>query len=578
MKRVGVLAPIRSISRFKVTRGQYAIGFVALIAIMGLGVSSYLASQATIDAAKVLSDVETPAASIIFTQRETLVYATRLAQWSNGGTTRRSVQIARSLLAQRLAVIDTSGRSMGSRAQPSYWKVIKESDALVASAPPGILPEAVHGEYNAKIVPVIDGILSEARSLVVSYQRSVDEEMMKAAKENARRDQINLLLFYIFLVFGGLFLVLNVRSNFKNYRDAGVALKAEQLRLNETIAELKAVQTHVIELEDISAAKNAFISTVNHELRTPLTSIIGYIDVMRDEDVGKDNSDVEMYLDVLDRNAQILLQLVESMLSLSRIDAAEGELPSTAVSINEVIDNAIFMMKPSTEKSRIIVKVNSTGELLVTGDAGQLNQIFINLLGNSIKFSPEGSTITISVDRRDMEDGQNIVSIGVSDQGIGIPPEEIDKLFTRFFRASNAESGHFPGTGLGLSIVQQVVKRHHGSVEVSSVVGVGTTFTVNLPIHVSSEEKMILDRRSDVLSRAIARLTNSTKEDFKEVTHDIGGALGFYYFESLGSLILENSRSILPHELSDLEFTTVKTDLLDKMKRQLESIESSSHV
>jgi signal transduction histidine kinase len=578
MKRERVLAPIRSISQFKVTRGQYFIGSIALISILGLGVSSYLSSQATVGQAKVLSDIETPAASIIFTQRETLVYATRLAQWSNGGTTRRSVQIARSLLAQRLAVIDTSGRSMGSRAQPSYWKVIKDSDAIVASAPAGILPEATHAEYNAKIVPIIDEILSEARSLVVSYQRSVDDEMIQNAKEIARRDQLNLLLFYVFLLFGGIFLVLNVRSNFRNYREAGIALKAEQLRLNDTIAELKATQTHVLELEDLSTAKNAFISTVNHELRTPLTSIIGYIDVMRDEKIDQGNPNVQMYLDVLDRNAQILLQLVESMLSLSRIDAAEGELPSVAVNINEVIDNAIFLMKPNTEKSKIEINVTATEELFVTGDDGQLNQIFINLLGNAIKFSPEGSTISILIDRKRMKDGHNCVSVAVSDQGIGIPAGEIDQLFTRFFRASNAESGHFPGTGLGLSIVQQVVKRHHGLVEVSSLVGVGTTFTVNLPIFISSEEKLILDRRLDVLTRGINSLKDSTRENFKAVTHDIGGALGFYHFESLGSLILEYSRSFTPNHLSEIEFIATKARLLEKMKNELESIESSDHV
>lgn len=545
---------------------------------MGLGISSYFASQATVGQAKILSDVETPAASIIFTQRETLVYATRLAQWSNGGTTRRSVQIARSLLAQRLAVIDTSGRSMGSRAQPSYWNVITESDAIVESAPAGILPEEVHQRYNEQIVPIIDEILSEARSLVVSYQRSVDAEMIQNAKEIAQRDQFNLLLFYIFLLFGGIFLVMNLRSNFRNYREAGLALKAEQLRLDETIAELKATQSHVTELEDLSTSKNAFISTVNHELRTPLTSIIGYIDVIRDEKIGEGNPRVQMYLDVLDRNAQILLQLVESMLSLSRIDAAEGELPSAAVNINEVIDNAIFLMKPNTEKSNIHINVTAVDEIFVTGDDGQLNQIFINLLGNAIKFSPEGSTISISVDRKRTSDGLECVSVGVSDQGIGIPPGEIDQLFTRFFRASNAESGHFPGTGLGLSIVQQVVKRHHGSVEVSSVVGVGTTFTVNLPIFISSEERLILDRRSDVLARAIINLKDSTRENFKAVTHDIGGAIGFYYFESLGSLILEYSRSFSPDELSDIEFVATKARLLEQMNSALESTESRSHV
>jgi hypothetical protein len=134
--------------------------------------------------AQVLSDIETPAASIIFTQRETLVYATRLAQWSTGGTSRREVQIARSLLAQRLAVIDSSGKSMGSRANSQYWKALRESDAIIAAAPMGLLPENLHRKVNAEISPVIDSIVAEARDLVVSYQRSVDKDLA----ENARRE------------------------------------------------------------------------------------------------------------------------------------------------------------------------------------------------------------------------------------------------------------------------------------------------------------------------------------------------------------------------------------------------------
>jgi hypothetical protein len=169
------------------------------------------------------------------------------------------------------------------------------------------------------------------------------------------------------------------------------------------------------------------------------------------------------------------------------------------------------------------------------------------------------------------------VSISVSDQGIGIPPDEIEQLFTRFFRASNAESGHFPGTGLGLSIVQQVVKRHNGSVGVSSVVGVGTTFTVNLPMYITSEEKLILDRRSDVLIRAMDRLKESTQDNFKDITHDIGGAVGFYYFEILSHLLLEESRSISSEGLSEIDFLASKELLLEQMSNELKTIESGVH-
>lgn len=395
--------------------------------------------------------------------------------------------------------------------------------------------------------------------------------MIAASQRTAERDRLNLLFFYVFLIASGLFLFLNVRTNFRNYRLARVALDTEQKQLDETIAELKRTQSTVVELQDLNLAKNAFISTVNHELRTPLTSIIGYLDVIKNEKLAESIPDLSMYLDVLDRNAQILLNLVESMLSLSKIDAAAGKLSEAKVSLNEVIDNAIFIMKPATEKSDIKVVFTAEDELFVSGDAGQLNQVYINLLGNAVKFSPAHSSVLIQMDRSKDLNGREYARVTVTDHGIGIPQEDINHLFTRFFRAKNADSGQYPGTGLGLSIVQQVVSRHKGVVHVASAVGIGTTFTVEIPLFLTDEEKMILDRRNEVLARAISSLEKSAPETIKAITHEVGGAIGFYGFEAIGTQILDYSRS-LGDEIALHEFTAEKTRLLALMKDELERI------
>jgi signal transduction histidine kinase len=541
------------------------MAIIAAVAILGVGLSSILQSNSTESQSKILSSVETPAATIIFTQRETLVYATRLAQWSNGGTPRRNVQIARNILAQRLAVIDTSGRSMGSRAQSSYWDALKSSDALVALAPAGILPENLHPDMNKKISPIIDQILAESRELAVSYQRTIDQDLLERAQATADRDRLNLILFYIFIAFGSLFMFFNVRTNFRNYRVARIALDVEQKRLDDTLDELRQTQSTVLELQDLDQAKNAFISTVNHELRTPLTSIIGYIEVIRDEKLDGDNPILLQYLDVLDRNAQILLNLVESMLSISRIDAQEGRLPDTKVCLNDIIDNAIFVMRPALDRTAITVTFNADEERCVQGDQGQLNQVFINLLANAIKFSPEKSNIEIALDSSVDHTGLAFARVSITDHGIGIPQEDISHLFTRFFRAKNADSGQYPGTGLGLAIVQQVVNRHLGKVHLQSEVGKGTTFYIEIPLFLSPEEKMIAERRSDVLARAIASLEAATPETIKEVTHEIGGAIGFYGFEEQGRELLKYSRFFDP-STSLMQFSADKARLLQLLK------------
>lgn len=533
---------LKSLIRFQITKVQYLLLAISLSAVAILGYSSITSSSQTLQTANVLSNVESPAASIIFTQRETLVYATRLAQWSHGGTTRREVQIARNLLAQRLAVIDTSGRSMGSRAGADYWQALSNSDAIVASSPSGVLPESLHESVGLSIAPVIDEILATSRDLVVSYQKSIDQEYVDQVKKVADSDRINLISFYIFILFMGAFLFLNVRTNFRVYRHARVILNEDQQRLDQAIKDLLSAQTAVAELQDLNQAKNAFISTVNHELRTPLTSIIGYIDVMREEEIGRLNPDVDHYLEVLDRNAQILLNLVESMLSLSKIDAAQGKLSSEKVSLHKVIDNSIFVMQPVIKKSDITVSFMEDSDHIVQGDAGQLSQVFINLIGNAVKFSPAGSTIDICLDAYMHSSGLEYARIKVRDHGIGIPPEDIKRLFTRFFRAKNAVSEQYPGTGLGLAIAQQAVELHGGNISVTSELNEGTTFTIEIPLYLTPEERMIVDRRSDVLARAVKTISASTMSTLKDTTHEIGGAIGFYGFEEEGKLILNYSR------------------------------------
>ena len=473
-------APV--ISHYKITKLQALLAAIAVIALVTLGFSSITELRSADQRSRILSDIETPAASIIFTQRETLVYATKLALWSNGGTPRRNVQIARNLLAQRLSVVDSSGRTMGSRADKGYWDALNKSDAIVSAAPMGVLPENLHQEINRALLPVIDQILEQARNLVVSYQRSVDQEMVNLAKETAERDSFNLLLLYIVFIASGFFLVLNVRSNFLNYRMARAVIEEEQIRLERTIQELKSAQNRVTQLEDLDSAKNALISTVNHELRTPLTSIIGYIDLLHRDREKLTSAEYKTYLEVLERNAQVLLSLVESMLSLSKFDNAEGKLSRDSVDLFEVIDNALFTMKPAIEKAEISLAFKSDSRPFVRGDSGQLSQVFINLIANAVKFSSHQSAITVLLTSISSPGAGDFAEVTIRDSGIGIPADDIPRIFTRFFRAKNVDSGKYQGTGLGLSIVERAIAHHGGRIKVDSELGRGTTFTVELPI------------------------------------------------------------------------------------------------
>ena len=566
---------LSEVAKFKVTRFQYFLAFLSLISLTGLGASFLIDSRATINDSKVLSNVETPAATIIFTQRETLVYSTRLAQWVNGGIPRREVQIARQLLAQRLAVVDSSGLSMGERADAEFWSALKDSDVLLESTYPGILKEADHARINRLATPIIDKILLEARNLVVDYQRSVDQVFISKAEESAKRERFILFFFYSFVILGGLFLILNVRTNFKNYRLSRLAIEKEAQRLDETIQELKKTQATVTVLQDLNEQKNAFISNVNHELRTPLTSIIGYTDVIRELEEAKGSHEYDTYLDVVDRNAEILLKLVESILSLSKLDSSKGKFEKQKLSVNDSVESALFLLKPASEKAGIAINFEHASDdpCFIAGDAGQLSQIFINLIGNAVKFSPAHSEVTVTLDRLTKPSGVRYARVRVKDQGIGIPKDDLQHLFTRFFRATNAISDQYPGTGLGLTIVNQSVQNHGGFVEVESEENKGTTFTVLFPEFLSSEEELINSRREIVLTRAIDHLRASTPAELKDTTHSMGGAIGFYGFEDEGEKVLDFSRALeksIQFDSSAAE--EKKQELLTLLESRLEEI------
>jgi signal transduction histidine kinase len=337
----------------------------------------------------------------------------------------------------------------------------------------GVLPESMHSAINRDLLPVIDEIVEQARSLVVSYQRSIDREVQDLAEETARRDGLNLLLLYLFIFTGGLFLYLNARTNYRNFQVIRAEIEHEQ-------RELEIARNRVAQLQDLDQAKNALISNVNHELRTPLTSIIGYIELMQRDNPETQSSQQRLYLEVLERNSYILLNLVESLLSLSKFDSGVGKLPNKRVSLNEVLDSALFTLRPALEKADIHISYSAEPHVFVRGDIAQLNQLFINLIANAIKFSPQGSTVEINISKKvSVDPGAEII---IKDHGIGILSEDIPSIFNRFYRGANADKDNYEGTGLGLAIVQQVINHHHGSINVDSEIGQGSKFTISFPL------------------------------------------------------------------------------------------------
>ncbi|MCY7373502.1 MAG: GAF domain-containing protein, partial [Spirochaetaceae bacterium] len=232
----------------------------------------------------------------------------------------------------------------------------------------------------------------------------------------------------------------------------------------------------VDQLRVLDRSKTDFLSTVSHELRTPLTSITGYVELLRFGDAGVVSDEQVRMLDVIDRSAGRLRALIEDLLTLSRIESGALRSLTEPVDVRCLAQAAVLAIEPSAAAEGVRLEVHlGESPLAVLGDPGQLDRVLLNLLSNAVKFSRAGGTVTVRTHLLEDE-----VVLTVSDTGIGIPAAEQDRLFTRFFRATNATELAIKGTGLGLTIVRSIIEHHHGTLTVSSTEGEGTSVEVRL--------------------------------------------------------------------------------------------------
>lgn len=241
---------------------------------------------------------------------------------------------------------------------------------------------------------------------------------------------------------------------------------------------LKQQEALVEQLRELDRTKSDFLSTVSHELRTPLTSIAGYLEMVREGDGGEVPPEMDAMLVVVERNAARLRSLIEDLLTLSRIESGTYRVTHEEVCLAETAAMVMQSMRPAAEKGKVTVALEvSQTDALVMGDPGQLERAVTNLVSNAVKFTPAGGWVRVAT-----RVAQGRVVLEVADTGIGIPTDEQDQLFSRFFRASNATEQAIPGTGLGLTIVRSIIEHHGGELRLASVVGEGTTVTMDLPL------------------------------------------------------------------------------------------------
>jgi signal transduction histidine kinase len=310
-----------------------------------------------------------------------------------------------------------------------------------------------------KISPDFDAKLAE------SYQQKIRKVPIPTA-EKILKHFMDLLDVMIFTGHKNLIAAkLHIEAVTESYRE----LQDKNRQLEESYAKLK----------ELDRLKSNFLATMSHELRTPLTSVIGYSEMMLEGLGGPLTAEQREYLGIIMEKGENLLQLITSILDISKIEAGRVRLVLSEVDASQVMRDAVATVLPLARKKGLKVACEPSSIPRIQADRDKLRQCLVNLCSNAVKFTPSGGTITVSAETV----GTDRIAIRVQDSGIGIPDEHLAKVFDVFYQVDGSSTREYGGAGLGLAIVKSYIEAHGGDVTVRSTPGAGSTFVIGLPVN-----------------------------------------------------------------------------------------------
>lgn len=264
----------------------------------------------------------------------------------------------------------------------------------------------------------------------------------------------------------------------------GQRTQANLARENQTLVNQIREQTLELghargQLDQTGRLQDEFLSSMSHELRTPLNTILGAAEILQSEVFGTLTEKQRKYVNNSSESGQLLLALINDILALSKIEAGKVKLHLSPVSITSLCQNCVRQVSSLAQKKGIIMSQNVDQQTITAqADEGWLKQVLVNLLNNAVKFTPGGGEVALTVSGNAAEKTINFM---VTDTGVGIAPENLERIFTPFIQVDSSLSRQYYGTGLGLSLVTRIIEMHGGAVSVESQVDKGSCFTVSIP-------------------------------------------------------------------------------------------------
>ena len=274
-------------------------------------------------------------------------------------------------------------------------------------------------------------------------------------------------------------------------------------RMAQEIGQAHEAQVQRAKAEAANRAKSAFLANMSHEIRTPMNAILGFADLLAEDSLSE--KDRANYIQTIRRNGDHLLCLINDVLDLSKVEAGKMSIEMIRTSVPEMIERVASLMRPQAENRGLSVKVLPSEDLpqYINTDPVRLRQILLNLMGNAVKFTEQGS-VSMSVTRHDSEKpGHCRLRFEIRDTGIGIPSDKIDRLFKPFSQADESTTRNFGGTGLGLTLAKNFAQLLDGDITVQSTPGIGSVFALNIEARVANPAEIAKDNPDTSQAQAL---------------------------------------------------------------------------
>jgi two-component system sensor histidine kinase BarA len=343
-------------------------------------------------------------------------------------------------------------------------------------------PESRPKQPSGALAATVGSALPELENALANLRPLPDEKAHRLLEHAARALEVVLHAAYARHLAGQLHLAA--------IQDAYNQLEDKNKRLHEAVERM----------QEADRIKSNFMATISHELRTPLTSVIGYSEMLLEGLAGALNEEQREYVHTIMEKGDSLLQLISGILDVSRMESGTLKLRTEPVDLRDVIVTTTSALAPALKRKRLKLDlVDAADAQLVSGDRDKIRQILMNLLGNAIKFTPEGGHITVVVEAGQLgrddehdrfgaaEHAHRGFRLLVRDSGIGIAKEKQARIFEPFFQVDSSSTREYGGTGLGLTLVKNLVEAQGGRVWVDSELGRGSVFTVTFPAHLAGD-------------------------------------------------------------------------------------------